>query len=119
MVYTYWTAKDVLGHVTFWHESFAKNLRDLSEGVKPNPLRGKLSEVNEMSVETTKDVPIKVLIKRLLTAHKTIEKHNTNTSIESIHYKKGSRNYSRLEHLQIVDRQIKRHLNDLRERDFL
>jgi hypothetical protein len=23
MIYSYWTAKDVLGHLTFWHESFA------------------------------------------------------------------------------------------------
>lgn len=41
MVYTYWTVKDVLGHVTFWDES-----------------RGKLADVNKMSVDTTRKVPV-------------------------------------------------------------
>ncbi len=113
MIYPHWTAKDVLGHITFWHESFAKNLKDLADGVKPHPLKGKLSEVNQMSVDTTKNVSVESLIMRIQKAQKTIEKHITNTSIESIPYKKGSRNYSRLEHLQIVEEHIKRHLKDL------
>lgn len=63
MVYTYWTVKDVLGHVTFWHESFAK--------------------------------------------------HIFNTTVDEVPYKKGSRNYSRLEHLQVVHSHIEKHLRDI------
>lgn len=116
MVYTYWTAKDVLGHLTFWHESFAKNLKDLVDEIKPNPLKGKLSEVNQMSVETTKNIPIEKLIKRIQKAQEIIEKNITSTSIVNIPYKKGSRSYSRLEHLQIVEGHINRHLKDLKKK---
>ena len=31
-VYDDWTARDVLAHLTFWHESFARNLTDLVGG---------------------------------------------------------------------------------------
>ena len=116
MVYTLWTAKDVLGHLTFWHESFAKNLQDLADGIKPNPLKGKLSEVNEVSVNSTTNIPVEVLINRLQTAQNTIKQNIGNTSIESIPYKKGSRNYTRLEHLDIVESHISKHLKDLNKK---
>ncbi len=113
MVYDYWSVKDVLGHVTFWHESFARNLLDVAEHRKPYPHKGSLSEVNKMSVDTTRDIPIKVLCKRLLEAQNVIAKHILNTTVNEIPYKKGSRSYSRLEHLQIVDAHITKHLKDI------
>jgi len=113
MVYEYWSVKDVLGHITFWHESFARNLKDVAENRKPNPLKGTLSDVNKMSVDTTRDVPIKVLCKRLLEAQKAIAKHILNTKVNEIPYKKGSRSYSRMGHLQIVDAHITKHLRDI------
>ena len=30
-VYEAWTAKDILGHIVFWHESFARNVHDISQ----------------------------------------------------------------------------------------
>jgi hypothetical protein len=30
MVYELWSAKDVLAHHTFWHESFARNVSDIA-----------------------------------------------------------------------------------------
>lgn len=36
MVYEHWNAKDILGHLTYWHESFARNISDLSQVI---PLR--------------------------------------------------------------------------------
>ncbi|MEZ5016993.1 MAG: hypothetical protein R2800_08060 [Flavipsychrobacter sp.] len=113
MVYTYWSVKDVLGHVTFWHESFARNLKDIATGTKPHPLKGKLAEVNEQSVATNKGVSIPLLIQRLQQAQHTIEEHIYNTSITTIPYKKGSRDYNRLEHLEIVTSHINKHLKDV------
>ncbi len=113
LVSTYWTAKDVLGHVTFWHESFARNLQDVAEGRKANPLKGKLSEVNKISVDSTRIVPIDVLCQRLIDAQETITRHIFNTSVNEIPYKKGSRNYSRLEHLQVVNAHIAKHFRDI------
>lgn len=34
MVYEYWNAKDILGHFTYWHESFANNISDKGNGLK-------------------------------------------------------------------------------------
>jgi hypothetical protein len=98
MVYEYWNAKDILGHITFWHESFARNISDLGKGIKPSPLTGKLSEVNKQSVETTKNDSIENLI---------LDRINLRP------YKKGSRDYSRSEHLEVVSNHIHKHLKDI------
>lgn len=112
-VYTYWSVKDVLGHITFWHESFARNVSDLAAGRKPNPLKGKLSEVNSLSVSSTKELTIQEILERLKKAQNIIDKHILNDTIVEIPYKKGSRSYSRIEHLEVVTHHIKKHLNDL------
>ena len=112
-VYEYWNAKDILGHVTFWHESFARNISDLGKGIKPSPLKGKLSEVNKQSVETTKNDSIENLSKRLKDAQNTIEEFIFLDRINLIPYKKGSRDYSRTEHLEVVSNHIHKHLKDI------
>ena len=113
LVNTHWSAKDVLGHLTFWHESFAQNLKDLVDGKKPNPLKGKLSEVNDRSVQYTRDCSLDKLLIRLSDAQKTINDNIHNQAIHMIPYKKGSRDYSKLEHLSIVENHIAKHLNVL------
>ena len=113
MVYEYWNAKDILGHITFWHESFARNISDLGKGIKPSPLKGKLSEVNEQSVVTTRNETIKGLIKRLKDAQRIVEEYVYIDRINLIPYKKDSRDYSRSEHLEIVTNHIQKHLKDI------
>ncbi|MCB9425804.1 MAG: hypothetical protein H6584_02065 [Flavobacteriales bacterium] len=113
MVYEFWNEKDILGHITFWHESFARNISDLGKGIKPKPLKGKLSEVNKQSVETTKDESIENLIKRLKDAQNTIEAFIFDDKINMIPYKKGSRDYSKTEHLEVVSNHIHKHLKDI------
>ena len=115
MVYEFWNAKDVLGHITFWHESFAKNISDLGKGNKPKPLKGKLSEVNKLSVETTKGESIENLIERLKDAQDTIEAYIFEDKIDMIPYKKGSRDYSKTEHLEVVSNHIHKHLKDIQK----
>lgn len=46
-IYDGWTAKDILGHIVFWHESFARNVRDIVNDTKPTPLKGKYSDLNQ------------------------------------------------------------------------
>ena len=116
MVYEYWNAKDILGHITFWHESFARNISDLGKGIKPSPLKGKLSEVNKQSVESTKNNSIENLIKRLKDAQNTIEEFIFLDRINLIPYKKGSQDYSRSEHLEVVSNHIHKHLKDISKR---
>jgi len=115
MVYEFWDAKDVLGHLTFWHESFARNISDLGQGIKPNPLTGKLSEVNKQSVETTTHESTENLIQRMKHAQNTIEAFIFEDTIDKIPYKKGSLDYSKIEHLEIVSNHIRKHLKDIRK----
>lgn len=113
MVYEFWNAKDILGHITFWHESFARNISALGNGIKPNPLKGKLSEVNKLSVESTKNSSIENLTKRLKYAQNKIEEYIFFDRINMIPYKKGSRDYSKSEHLEVVTNHIHKHLKDI------
>ncbi len=113
LVYELWNAKDILGHITFWHESFARNILDLGKGIKPSPLKGRLSEVNKQSVETTRKESIKNLIKRLKDAQNTIEETILIDRINLIPYKKGSRDYSKSEHLEVVTNHIHKHRIDI------
>lgn len=115
-VNTSWSAKDVLGHLTFWHESFAKNVSDITQEIKPTPLKGKLSEVNSRSVESTKNNSIEELTQRILEAQQTINTHILSENIHMIPYKKGSRDYAPIEHLDIVEKHIKKHLSSIKKK---
>lgn len=75
-----------------------------------------LSEVNATCVKTTRSVSIKDLILRLKRAQQSIEQHILDEEIDLILYKKGSRPYSRLEHLEVVTNHIRKHLKDLNKK---
>lgn len=113
-VYPLWTAKDILSHVVFWHESFAANILDLANGIAPHALKGKLAELNEQSVLQGAKASIESLIQRLSTAQSAINSNIFSNKIASIPYRKSGRSYTPLEHLAIVDAHIKKHLKDLR-----
>lgn len=110
-----WTAKDVLGHILFWHESFARNVRDLVNDIKPTPLKGKYSDLNQRCFEEMRPRTVEELIKRLETAHTVIQENILNPKIEFIPYKKGSRSYTPEEHLDIVNEHIKEHLSSIKK----
>lgn len=66
-----------------------------------------------MSVDTTRDISIHCLCKRLTEAQKTITKHIFNSNVTMLPYRKGSRDYTPLEHLQVVNAHIAKHLKDI------
>ena len=72
MVNARWNAKDVLGHITFWHESFASVLKALSEDEKPVLLKGKIPEINEQGFQSTHNDSITALFERLDAAQSII-----------------------------------------------
>ncbi len=115
MVYELWTAKDVLAHLTFWHESFARNVRDLANDVKPTPLKGKLGDLNQAGVDEMKSCTLETVIQRFQTAHRTIRENILNPQIGLIPYRKGSRDYTPEEHLQVVLDHVTKHLGDVRK----
>jgi hypothetical protein len=108
-----WTAKDILGHITFWHESFARNVRDLSNDVKPTPLKGKLGDLNQRGVDEMRDCTIQEVMRRLEEAHKVIQDNILNARLILIPYRRGSREYTPEEHLEITNDHIRGHLQKI------
>jgi len=113
MIYELWSAKDVLAHLTFWHESFACNVNDLTNGRKPTPLKGRLSDLNQSGVDTMRADSLETVLKRFACAHEIIRRQILNPALTCIPYRKGSRDYSPEEHLDIVDKHIHEHLRDV------
>ena len=114
-VYEEWTAKDVLGHIVFWHESFARNVRDIVNDIKPTPLKGKYSDLNQRCFDEMRTKTVEDITKRLEVAHGVIQENILNPRLVLIPYKKGSRDYTPEEHLDIVNEHIKEHLNGIRK----
>lgn len=113
MVYELWTAKDVLAHLTFWHESFARNVDDLVSGRKPTPLKGRFIDLNQGGVDAMKSLTLAQVLDRFETAHAIIRGNILNPMLALIPYKKGSRDYTPEEHTEIVHEHIRMHLGDV------
>ena len=109
-IYEGWSAKDILGHVTFWHESFARNVADLVHDRKPTPLKGKLSDLNQQGVDEMRPCSLEEVIGRLKAAQRIIYRHILNPKLSLIPYRKGSRDYAPEEHLSVVADHIGAHL---------
>ena len=112
-VYEGWCARDILGHLTFWHESFARNLDDLANGRRLSPLKGRLRDLNAYGVEVMRIIPLEQVIQKFELAQETIRKNILNPNLGLIPYRKGSRDYSPEEHLHIVCGHIQAHLRDI------
>ncbi len=114
-VYEAWTARDILGHIVFWHESFARNVRDIVNDVKPTVLRGKYSDLNQRCLDEMRTKTVEEITVRLEAAHRVIQENILDPKLVIIPYKKGSRDYTPIEHLDIVNGHIKDHLNGIRK----
>lgn len=108
-----WTARDVVGHVTFWHESFARNVDDLVHARRPTPLRGRLSDLNERGVAEARTVPLDTIVNRLRAAHATIRASILSSTLGLIPYRVGSRPYTPGEHLEVVRDHVRAHARSL------
>ena len=116
-VYEEWTAKDILGHIVFWHESFARNVHDIVNDIKPTPLKGKYSDLNQRCFDDMRQKTVEEITQRLEAAHKVIRENILNPKLILIPYKKGSRDYTPEEHLDIVNEHIKEHLSGISKAD--
>lgn len=115
IIYEGWTAKDILGHIVFWHESFARNVRDIVNDTKPTPLKGKYSDLTQRCFDEMSTKTVEEIIMKLEAAHRVIQENILDPKLVLIPYKKGSRDYTPDEHLDIVNEHIKEHLSDIRK----
>jgi hypothetical protein len=110
-----WTAKNVLCHVTFWHESFARNVCDLVNDIPPRPLNGRYADLNQQCFTEMDPFPIETILQRFSSAQDMIRVNILNPKLMLIPYKKGSRDYTPEEHLHIVTEHVQDHLQTIRK----
>ncbi|KTB48127.1 hypothetical protein [Dehalogenimonas alkenigignens] len=113
-MYEGWTVKRTLGHILFWHESFARNVRDLAAGVKPAPVSGAYADLNRRCFEELETVTFIEVLDRFRAAQDMINRSILDEKVVVIPYRVGSRSYSPEEHLEIVSKHILTHLKALR-----
>ena len=87
----------------------------LVSDIKPTPLKGKYSDLNQRCYDEMRQKPVEEIIQRLETAHGVIQENILYPGLCLIPYKKGSRDYTPDEHLDIVNEHIKEHLCDIRK----
>ena len=98
-----WSAKDTLGHIAFWHESFARNVSALVNGRVPDVLRGTYADLNQRGVEASRAMTVGQITARLRRAQATIRRYILSLPADAaIPYRKGSRDYLPGEHLVMV-----------------
>jgi hypothetical protein len=115
MVYESWSAKDVLAHLTFWHESFSRNVLDLVNGRKPTVLKGRLIDLNQGGVDEMRTESLETVVDRFVRSHQVIQENILNPGLVMIPYRRGSREYTPEEHLSVVDEHINHHLRDVQK----
>ncbi|MCE1252315.1 MAG: hypothetical protein LWX83_02065 [Anaerolineae bacterium] len=113
LIYEEWTVKDIVAHLTFWHESFARNVYDLACNQPPRPLKGRLRDLNTQGIVDKRDCSLDDVLQQLIKAHTILQKFMPTLTQELIPYRKGSRDYSPEEHLEIVTDHIRMHTKDI------
>jgi hypothetical protein len=108
-----WTARDVVAHLVFWHESFARNVTDLAAGRRPTPLAGTYAALADRTRVELGGLGIEELIERLLTAQAAIRAHLRDPRVVRIPYRRGSRAYPPDEHLAVVRDHVRGHAQEL------
>ena len=107
-----WSVQDTLGHIAFWHESFARNVKALVEGREPDVLEGSYPDLNRMGVERSRTMTVGQIAGRIRRAQGVIRRGILTLPADTqIPYRKGSRDYTPDEHLEIVRDHIVAHLN--------
>jgi hypothetical protein len=114
-IYEGWSAKDILGHLTFWHESFARNVDDLAHERKPTPLKGNLGDLNQRGVAEMRPRSLEEVIERLQAVQRVIHANILNPRLTMIPYRKGSRDRTPEEHLEITGKHIQHHLKSIQQ----
>lgn len=108
-----WSVRDVVAHVTFWHESFARNVNDLVHGRRPTPLRGRLTGLNERGVAEAMTPPLEAIVDCFRAAQATIHASIMSPALGLIPYRVGSRPYAPDEHPESARDHIRAHARGL------
>src|SRR5271157_2169129 len=67
-----WGPREVLIHLVFWHEQYARIGEDVAAKRQPVMLKGTFKELNRASVARNIHVPVGILIERWQSAHQRL-----------------------------------------------
>lgn len=100
-VYPLWRVQDLLSHMVFWQEAFARNVKAMALDQPLQPLRGSMKELNEESV--LGDGSIDELLERLYRAQQDIEKYTVKLPLDAqIPYRKNAQKYTPIRHVAVA-----------------
>ena len=104
-----WSVKDVLCHITYWHQYYAENLATEAKGIAFvfRNIRG--SQINQTGVESLRSYSDEQIVGRLTAGHKMLKRSVYSGKVTQMTYRKGAKPYSLSEFLDIIDRHIQRH----------
>lgn len=109
-----WTVKDMLGHITFWHENYAANYKALAQRKDP-PLPEDMSTINTAGALLYKKYSTKELVSKLRNANKSLYRSIVVKKVPRMTYSKGGRVYETLDFLETVVRHIETHTKQVKK----
>lgn len=104
-----WTVHEIIAHVASWQEYYAQVTRALLHNEKPELFKKSLEETNTEQVALYSKVATKTLLGKISRSTKELIRNVKKLEVESIPYKKGSRNYTPEEYINVITGHVKSH----------
>ena len=116
MVTNEWSVKDILCHITYWHNYYADNLNAEAKGEKYLFPKIKYSILSQKGFELLRPYSSEELFKMIDNSHLKIRDSIFVGKVSEMTYREGSKPYPIIEFLHIVEGHIRGHTKDIRLR---
>lgn len=107
------TKKDIVAHVTMWHEYYARVLTALVSNMPPKLYRESTTLINKIWLEKYKELSLDTLILKLEEANNTFLKNIVKIK-GIIPYSENGRRYVPWQYVSAITSHIKGHTKDLK-----
>lgn len=110
-----WSVKDILCHITYWHQYYSKNLIAQSKGKSCILPRIPFYTLNQNGVEKMRSHSDNKLFSMLTNANNQLKKIIVSGKVNHIIYREGT-TYSIPRFIEIVDRHIQSHTRGIKKK---
>jgi len=111
-----WGAREVFSHIVFWHEEYARITQERLSNQEPRLLPGTHIEINALAVEQYREMPVGVLIDKLLKAQSGLLLMYEQAKDLRIAFKQHGAVLPFSEMIDGTERHIRSHLERLKKR---
>lgn len=113
---TDWGAREIFGHLVFWHAQYASIIAAMLVHRRPRLLAGSFKSLNAYSVELYKDCTIEEMLASLETSQRSLDRFAHRKGIDEIRFafREGSQQRSYREFLDVITRHFRRHRSHIR-----